>query len=240
MKFSILTKNIISKEKKGEAITSSTYPKDTYLDSEIIKKLKDIERFTNNEGFLTKKSGAVGWEYAVSLYFLIDKIYISKPISGNYSSVNVGGGARVHPIYSQDNSNVKFELEIGDLKQITKNYKTKDLGSEIRFGKAATFHTHPKFYHDENTYQYGFFSHADISSLLYGNSSVLGLIAGNNLWLACKTNDSRMIPNELLSEASRQEVISGVESMKNFVSSNLNEYGIIFFFGSFGGKLKRV
>jgi hypothetical protein len=241
MKFKDLSKQILKKTKEGKEITAYDWPSDIILEKDIVNKAKDLSSFTNKEGFFPKKSGAVGWEYGFSTLFLIDEIYISKSISGNYQSVSMGHSFSFKPVYSEDNSKLKFEILLDDKKHISKSYETKTLSNDsVIYGLSASFHTHPKFYHQTGQAQYTFFSGQDITSLLYGRTPILGLIAGSKIWLACKTSISRMISGEHLAQASRIELEQGNDAVTKYIKENMKEYGIVFYYGSLGGGLQKL
>jgi hypothetical protein len=243
-----LSKNILGKLKIQSSLSISDWPSDITLESEVTKNLRSLESYTNKESFLTPSQGAVGWEYGIYIYFVIDKIYISNTIKGDYESVNISKKINLDPVYLNEKKQVsqsggefvKFNLELNGKKVTTNTYKTRDLQTGLINGVIANFHTHPKFYHDKNTSQYTFFSSQDISSLIYGRTPMLGLLAGSNIWVCCKTSISQMIPSQLLSEASRLELNEGVNGVNLFIQNALNDFGIVFYHGTFGSKLRRL
>jgi hypothetical protein len=243
-----LSKNILTKLKNTGSLTLSDWPTDITLESEVTKNLRSLESYTNKESFLTPSQGAVGWEYGIYIYFIIDKIFISNTIKGDYESVNISKKVNIDTVYLNEKKQisksggefVKFNLDLNGKKFVTNTYKTKDLQSGLINGVIANFHTHPKYYHDKNTSQYTFFSSQDITSLLYGRTPILGLLAGNNIWICCKTSNSQMIPSSLLAEASRLELNEGVNGVNKFIQSSLSDFGIVFYHGTFGSKLRRL
>ncbi len=219
--------------------SSSFWPQSITLESSITSRLKDLSRYTNKEPFFAKKSGAVGWEYGLSILFVADSVYISQVYSGNYSSVGIKSTYEIKPV-QVDSAKVKLDITFGDKKFSSKPYPLEQLSSGIINGVVATFHTHPKFYHSANVTQFTFFSLTDINSLIISSVPIMGLIAGNYVWLACKTSSSKLVPDILLNQATRIELEKGNEGLKEFVKENLLNFGIVFYFGSIAGKLERV
>ncbi len=238
MRFTALSKTLLNKTKEGKELVASDYPSDIILDSHVTSSLKSIENYTNSSG--NKQQGAAGWEYAVTAFFLIDEIYISSAIAGDYSSVSIKNSVDLKPLYKDNNTKVQFELSIGKKKFKTKYYITSELMNGYLYGNVASFHTHPKYFLSPGTFQYTFFSGQDIISLLSSNAPILGLIAGRKLWLACKTSKSRMIPNGVLAEASQIELMQGQDGLNKYVKENLKEFGIVFYAGSLGGRLNKL
>ena len=239
MNFDKALKKLISLKNQNQPLTYSTWPKELYFDSSLVSKLKDLESFTNKEYFLiSKQKGSIGWEYGINGYFLVDTMYFSKPISGNYSSVSTNQRIQVKTKYDKDKK-VYFELVLDDQVQKSKKYDPDSLG-ELFLKHVVTFHTHPKYYHDANTFQYTFFSMNDILYLLQTNILVLGLIAGNTIWLACKSSSSKLIPETKLREVTDLELNGGSKKMIQYIKTNLVEYDIMFYYGSFGGILKKL
>jgi hypothetical protein len=212
-----------------------------YFETEVSKKILEINNLTNKESFEKgRQQGAIGWEYAFSILFFIDNIYISKVISGNYQSVSIGHKYNFVPTYTEQNKKVEFEIQLDDKKYKTKIFETEKIRENLIYGIAINFHTHPKYLHMPGISQYTFFSPQDIASLLNGSAPVQGLVMGPDLWLACRTKDSKMISPNLLSEASRIELNQGVDKIELFIKQNFKEFGIVFYHGKVGGKIKRI
>lgn len=241
MKFSDLSKTLLRKVNKNDALTSSDYPSDVYFETEISKKIVEINEYTNKDSFENGRSeGAIGWEYAFSILFFVDNVYISKVLKGNYESVSINHSYSFNPIYLNQNKNVQFEIKLDDKKYKTKSFETEKIRDNLLYGITATFHTHPKFIHSPGVSQYTFFSSKDIGSLIYGRTPILGLVMGRDLWLACKTKDSQMIDPGLLREASGIELNEGIDKLPSFVKKEMKDFGIEFYYGKVGGSLKRL
>lgn len=238
MDFTQLSKILLEKASIGER-TSSIYPSSLYFPSHVSKILKSMSGYTNKESF-ANKTGPVGWEYAASVLFIFDSLYISDTHSGNYESVMYSHKYSFKPEYLNNNTKLRFNIQFDNKKYTSKLYDPKNLGSRINHGITASFHTHPKYYHNADLWQYTFFSGKDIATLLGGRTPVQGLIMGKDIWLACKTNSSTMVQAELLNQASKIELHDGMKGLKSFVSSNLKDSGIVFYHGSVGGKLNKV
>jgi len=239
MKLLDLSKVILRKQKAAKQISSTDYPDKITVDRDFVNKLRTIAGYTDSTK--SKEQGSGGWEYEMSVIYLVDKFYFTKPVSGDYSSVQSKHSIGYKPIYSNDNTKVNFEIDLSGKTQKSPTYKVQDLQKELLFGFIATFHTHPKYFHDRNTFQYTFYSGADIVSLLNGRAFCSGLIAGDYVWLACKTKHSTMIPNEYLSRATQLEFESGNDAVAKFVKENLKQFGIVFYYGLLsGGGFKRV
>lgn len=241
MKFSDLSKKLLEEIKKNDYIKSSDYPGDIYFETEISKKVAEINEYTNKDSFENGRSeGAIGWEYAFSVLTFQDNLYISKVLKGNYESVSISHTYNFNPTYKDQNKNVQFEINFDDKKYKTGFYETEKIRSNLLYGIIITFHTHPKFIHSKDLAQYTFYSSRDMYSLIHGRTPILGLIMGRDLWLACRTKDSVMVPAELLSEASRIELYDGIDKVKTFVSSHMKNFGITFYYGKVGGSLKKL
>lgn len=241
MNLTILCKNILARKKKGTSISSGVYPSKLVLESELTDKLRKLESYTNSNE-KNRTEGAVGYEYAITGVFLIDTLYYSNPIVGDYKHVSTATRSNIKPVYvGSKNEKVKFELQINDKKVTTKLYKTEDISKELLYGIAAQFHTHPKYIHTQAISQYSFFSPQDIASLVSGSGYILGLVVGRELWIAGKTDQSRMIPNTILAHASKLEALQGNESVVSFLrSQSIKDYGIVLYFGKLGGSLTKV
>lgn len=240
MYFKQLGKVLSEKRNTGNLMSKSEWPNEILIESNVLNKLKEIEKYTNKESFLTRNQGAVGWEYGLHIYFLVDEVFPGKPISGTYNSVSVSEQANVATEFNKNRSKVKFILNIGGSNQKTKDYDSSILQERVEFFRLATFHTHPKNYMNDGTHIYTFFSIQDVFALLRGNIMIEGLLSGKDIWLMCKTSESKMISPQLLSEATREEMLGGTKGVIEFVKNNLNDFGIVFYQGSFGSKLRRL
>ena len=235
---------VLRKMKLGKPVSSSDYPQDTYLSSGIYSHLEDMSGYTNpKRGFFgfgggkPKEGTSSGNEYGIQFIYFIDTLYPGNKQRGNTSSVSIGNKISVKP--EQKGSEVIFNVIIGEKKIKTKKYDVKEVQHPL-FGSAIIFHTHPKAYLREGKSVYGFFSPQDIVSLLRGSTPLSGLVVGKKLWIACKTKDSQMIPPDLLKKATQIEYTDGVDAIIDFVRNELKEYGIVFYFGSLTGKLKKI
>lgn len=238
MDFTQLSKTLLEKASKAQ-LNPSVYPSNVYFPSHVSKVLKSMSGYTNKESF-SNKTGPVGWEYAASALFVYDSLYISDTHSGDYEQVSYSHKYSFKPEYLSNNDQARFNISFDSKTYKSKIYKTKDLQNRISHGITASFHTHPKYYHNEERWQYTFFSGKDISTLIYGRTPVQGLIMGKDLWLACKTETSSMISNEYLREASRIELYDGMDAVKSYVQSSMKGFDIVFYFGKVGGKLGKL
>lgn len=241
MKFSDLSKKLLEEIKKNDYAKQSDYPTEIYFEPDISKKISEINEYTNKDSFEKGRSeGAIGWEYAFSVLFFSDNVYISKVLKGNYESVSISHSYNFNPVYKDQNKKVQFEINLDDKKYKTGILETEKIRNNLVYGITITFHTHPKFIHNKDLSQYTFYSSRDMFSLIHGRTPILGLVMGKDLWLACRTRDSVMIPSELLNEASKIELYEGIEKVKLFVSAQMKNFGIVFYYGKVGGMLKRV
>lgn len=240
MNLTTLAKNILYNKKQNKRITTSSFPSSLTVESEIVDKLKRLEQYTNKNAD-NRTQGAAGYEYALSAVFLVDKLYLSDPIRGNYQNVRVGTSLQLKPIYQGSrNEKVRFELTLNGKKRTTSTYETGKINKLFLYGVAASFHTHPKYFHNESLSQYTFFSPQDIASLVRGGLYISGLVFDRYLWLACKVDGATMIPSNKLSAGSRAE-LEGYDRLVSYVKSETwSEYGVMFYEGKLGGKLNRL
>lgn len=234
-----LSHNLFKKRAEGKPFESKDWPSNISLPKDVSSRAKDIEKFTNKNAN-GQREGSGGWEYAFSALVVMDKIHISKAISGDYGSVQVKHRYGLNPFYKDNNYKVQFEVQFDDRKVKTTWYDTPKIQQFFPHGIIASFHTHPKYYHQDGSFQYTFFSGQDISSVVHGGIPIQGMIAGKHMWLACKTANSVMIPNELLSEASRIEYREGMNAVPNYVKSNFAQFNVPIYFGNVGGSLNRI
>lgn len=227
---------------EGQSPKFSQWPSSIILESAITENNRKINKMTNSEGFFSnREQGAVGNEFAFSVLYFYDQIYISKVFGGDKQSVSISHRYGAKPVYTKDNSKLNFEISFDEKIFKTKLYDSKLFsGTKLNHGIVATFHSHPKFYIERGVSQFTFFSSQDISSLLHGRTPVLGLVAGSDVWLACKSDISSMIPGNLLQEATRLELEKGNDEVAKFVKSNLKDFGIPIYKGKIGSRLERV
>lgn len=228
--------------KNQKRIDRSIYPQSIYFSTELIEKIKTIRSYTTpSAGFFASKDkvGISGWEYAIQCVYFVDKLYIGKPIAGNYSSVSISQKIHVEPLYRNNNQEVSFSLHIGDLQQKTAWYQTKNINKPI-FGVGALFHTHPKVVDREGNVHYSFFSGQDIHSLIYGNSPIVGLIAGSDIWLACKTSSSANISGSCLNSINSNTKQRIFIEQNSEIKKELFDSNIVFYEGTLGQKLTKV
>ncbi len=228
-----LAKAIIALKKEGKPIGLKDWPSNVTLETDITSSLKKLSKFTNVN--LNKKEGPSGWEYEMTFIYFIDKLYPSEPVSGDYSQVRFSHSFNAVPEYKSDK--VRFKVQIDKKFHLTEYYDPAKLGN-ISYGFIASFHTHP-LYKFNNQGTYSFFSPADIKSLLFSNSPILGLIAGNHLWLACRTSSSKFPSNNELQSVSLYEK-EGIEEMEKMVKELMTDDSIVFFSGKLGSRLKRI
>ena len=240
MNLTDVSKNIFLTKKKQKKIQLNMYPKYVIVPSNIVSILKTIEGYTNYDKN-KKNIGSIGNEYAVSIIFFLDKLYPTKNIKGDKTQVKFSTSLKITPFYSGKlNEKVMFELNINGNITKTQSYKTKDIVSNLLYGIVGSFHTHPKFNHTENISQYSFFSNQDIFSLVNGSMYFSGLVFNRYIWLACKSDDSNLVPEEILREASRAELTS-YDNLKKYVSSvKWSEFGLCLYEGKFGEKLNKI
>lgn len=237
-----ISKNFLPILQGGKYPKFSQWPSSILLESAITESNRKINKMTNSEGFFSKREhGAVGNEFAFSVLYFYDQIYISRILSGDKQSVSISHRYSAKPIYNSDNTKLQFEISFDQKSFKTRFLETK-LFNKVKLihGIVATFHSHPKFYVERGVYQFTFFSGQDISSLIYGRTPVLGLVAGNDVWLACRSDLSVMIPSNLLQEATRLELEKGNDEVVKFVKSNFKDFGIPIYKGKIGSRLQRV
>ncbi len=239
MTFLELSKHLAIYRKENKPITSSFWPSEIYLDQNTLSKLRELDKYTNSESmFGSRNTGPVGWEYGFKVFYFVDALYLSKIVPGSYGSVSINMPAIANPI-PEDNKSLRFELKIGDTIYKTKKYDSTNIKKNYLFAPVAVFHSHPKNYYNRSNFQYSFFSSTDINTLIFGSNMIVGLVTGNKVWLAVRTSIASEIPYNLLAEASRAE-LRGSDNLKSYVKNHLNTFGIIFYEGTFGSKLRRI
>ncbi len=218
-------------KKTNKQIIYNDWPDTLNFDSITKSKLSQIGKFSSqgNKALFEKVTGSTSNEYAFSVLYFIDNFYYSSPVRGNYTSVIPALNFRATP--KQEGDNVTFKIELGNDAFQTNKYKTNEL-KDINYGIAMVAHSHPRVYFEDNSYIHTFFSQADINFLSSLPGYILAIVAGDKLWLACKTNLTVQISYEQLSEVTSLEKSAGVEQMKTYISQNLKNSGIVFYHGS--------
>jgi hypothetical protein len=226
-------------------VTYSDWPPEIILPKEAFDHFKRLEKYTATEGPLLfeKRLGTFGWEYAITIVCFGKDLYYGKPTAGNNTSVLPVTKISVEQNeYKPNKGEVDFKLGIGDSVTKTKSYKVEYVknNKEFIYMTLMVIHTHPKYHFDDGSHQYTFFSIPDLKFLASSRTYILGLITKNSLWLVCKTSGFNSINPELLHEVTRVEKLSREEGMKNFISENFRETGLVFYQGSFGSKLQKI
>lgn len=237
-----ISKKFLPLLQEGKFPKFSQWPSSILLESAITENNRKINKMTNSEGFFSNREhGAVGNEFAFSVLYFYDQLYISKVFGGDRQSVSISHRYGAKPIYTSDNKKLQFEISFDEKNFKTKLYESKVFnGIKLIHGIVATFHSHPKFYIERGVSQFTFFSGQDITSLIYGRTPVLGLVAGSDVWLACRSDISAMIPGNLLQEATRLELEKGNDEVAKFVKANFKDFGIPIYKGKIGSRLERV
>ncbi len=230
-----LGKHILTQVKSGKLISNSDWPKDITIESEITTNLKKLSSYTNAKK--NKKEGHSGREFEVTYFFFIDSLYASEPVSGSYTQVRFSHSFNAIPEYK--GKNLRFKVKIDNKTHLSKYYDSEKFDRDIVFGRFVSFHTHPFYKIQNQKGTYSFFSPADLASLVFGSSYIVGLIAGSQLWLACKTSSPiRPSPEELNSISLKEP--EGINAMEKEIKFKLSYTNIAFFSGSLGSKLKRL
>ncbi|MCA9381579.1 hypothetical protein KC678_04905 [Candidatus Dojkabacteria bacterium] len=238
MQLSQLSKTLLEKINNRSIITQSDYPERIILDSKINKSIKVLSNYTDPRN--SKKEGPSGWEYEQSVFYFDGELFLSEIVAGNYESVKPSHSFKANPEYSKDKTKYFYNIFI-DKKKYKSNMYNSSNGQENKlvYGFILSFHTHPKN-NIKNKSIYSFFSLADIKSLLYGRSPILGLIWGNCSWLVCKTSSSTIPSQELLNKISRAEYDLGIEGVINAIKQELSTYDLVFYQASLGNIFKRI
>lgn len=210
----------------------SHYPEIISFDSKILTSIKSIHSFTNPTR-LFKKDGLSGWEYAFSVFLLIDEIYVSPIISGTYQQVQVAHKVSFKTIPLQ-NEKAIIQIELDKRTFKSKPYSYELLRTKVNQGFVASFHSHPTELFDSKSYS-SFFSAQDLQSLLYGSIPILGLVTRTDIWFLGRSKVSQNIPVQILHEASLVLNKDGTSELKRFLKQSTKDYGITMYHGRIGG-----
>lgn len=224
-----IAKKIIESSKLLEL---SQYPEIISFDSKTVANIKSIHSYTNPTR-LFKKDGLSGWEYAFSIFFLIDELYISPIISGTYQQVQVAHKVSFKTIPLQ-NERVSIEIALDKRTFKSKPYPYERLRSRVNQGFIASFHSHPTEMVESKAYS-SFFSAQDIRSLVYGSIPMLGLVTHTDIWFLGKSKGSQNISVSVLQESSRLLNKEGVLAVKQFLKQSAKDSGIAMYQGRVGG-----
>lgn len=218
----------------------SEWPEHVYFDSETQNRLNKIKSFSmkpRNYLFVSE-SGNSAYEYAFTVIYVIDTLYYSKTISGNYNSVKPLPRISITPL--QNGSNVSFEITIGDTSFSSKLYNVSDFKDSINWSTIMSAHTHPRIYLDKTHYYHTWFSVQDFSFLLGGPVPIVALLTDNFLWLACKTDQSIFPDDSLIQKMTLLDRDKKFEEMKNLAKEISASSKILFFRGGISSKLVRI
>ncbi|MCA9386967.1 hypothetical protein KC669_02945 [Candidatus Dojkabacteria bacterium] len=237
MQLAQLSEIILKKIKSNTTISCSDWPDRISIPSKITKSIKNLSRYTDPKN--SKKELPSGWEYEQSILFFDGELLLSEPTAGNYERVKPKHSFSASPQYVS-NSKMFFDLKVDNRKYKSKEYMTDSLvGRDLTYGFIASFHTHPKRIIQTKSI-YSFYSVADLTSLIYGNIPMIGLIWGNSYWLACKSSSSKIPPLDVLDLITKEEFQSGIPGVIDMVKQNLLMYDLVFYQASLGNILRRI
>lgn len=181
-------------------------------------------------------------EYASSLFFVNSDSFLTPPIKGSRSSVDIRN--QIDVTIRQTSQNYAERVVLSDRKVIEKkSIKISQLPKSIKTGFLANFHTHPP-HNETKSPQYTFFSETDINSLLNSNKLCLGLIT-DEIWLVCKTRSSRLTSGKNINEIFNEMRTKGIffqndPQLVEKIKSSWKNLGFVFYRGKFNTKLFRI
>lgn len=236
MKFTELAKKIVDKK----SLSISEWPEYIFFDSETQNRLSQIKSFSmkpRNYLFVSD-SGNSAYEYAFTAIYVIDSLYYSKAIGGNYTSVSPLPKIAITPL--QNGSNVHFEITIGDTSTSSRIYDVSSFKENINWGIIMSAHTHPRIYIDKSHYYHTWFSMQDFSFLLGGPVPLVALVTDNSVWLACKSTDSSFPQAQLVQKMTLLDKEKKYEEMKVLAKEISSSSKIVFFQGGISSKMLRI
>ncbi|KXK25829.1 MAG: hypothetical protein TR69_WS6001001435 [candidate division WS6 bacterium OLB20] len=112
----------------------------------------------------------------------------------------------------------------------------------IESGFLFNVHTHPDHTNSSGEKTYGFFSDVDITSLLGSNAYLMGLVT-DEFWLACKTSSVIKqiggVGQEMLMRIT-EETYESREFLADVVRREMKNWGLVFYRGTFSGRLEKI
>lgn len=239
MDFKTLSKNLIQVKKERD-LTSKDWPGSLIINSSILDKVKYIEKLTIPQGLMVSQKGTSGWEYAFTVGFVIDEFYFSKVKSGNYQSVVPELSIRIEPVVDSKKNQVNFNISLGENTTKSKSYKLDNFNKDFAWGIGMVVHTHPRIYFDDKSFQHTFFSDADFNFLRATKVPALALVTKNTIWLACNADSTYTFPEGIMQNLNGLERHGEFDKMLKLIKDELKDCGVIFYYGKFGDKLKRI
>ncbi len=239
MDFKTLSKSLLQTKKQRDLLYKD-WPPNIILNSVILDKIKYIEKLTTPEGMFVSKKGTSGWEYAFTIAYIIDELYFSKVKSGNYQSVLPDMSIKIEPKVDSEKKLVNFDIMIGENKTKSKSYKLDGFNRDFTWGIPMVVHTHPRTYFEDKSFAHTFFSEADFNFLKVTKVPCLALVTKNTIWLACTGGTQFTFPLNNIRSLNELERLGEFDKMLKLINDELRDCGVIFYYGKFGGKLKRI
>lgn len=239
MSLTALAKLIIEWKKRSKNISPSDWPTYFYLEDDSRKAFQRIAKFSTsgNTSLFNKRTGSTGNEYSVTIGYFIDRLYYSEPTRGDYVSVVPSTRLSATPV--QEGNSAYFNLVVGESNFKTPKYEIDKL-QNIDYGIIMIAHTHPRVYFEDDSYIHTFFSPADINFLRHTQAQMLSIVTEKGVWVACKTSSSISLQSNDLAEITRLEKEASREEMKDYISSNLKNSGLVFYEGGINSKLYKI
>lgn len=236
MKLSDIAKKIVSQK----TLSTSDWPDYIYFESETQKRFNEIKSFSmkSRNYLFVNEGGTTAYEYAVTIVFVIDEMYYSKPIRGTYKSVTPLPRISITPL--QNNRNVSFDITIGESSKSSKQYDVEKVRDNIDWGIVMSAHTHPRMYIDKNNYYHSWFSMQDFSFLLGGPVPMVTLITDNSVWVACRGATSSFPNAQLVQHMTLLDRDKKYDEMKQYAKQISTAHSIIFYTGTISGRLNKI
>jgi hypothetical protein len=203
------------------------WPSCINLSNQVWDKIKTIYKYTKS----TKN------EYATSVFFVNNELYVSPFTKG--TKENVLTGHKIAVSYKRRGGDYYDQIILVDNKEeYRKPVKVTKIPQKSELGFLFNMHSHPPVQREKGGYYYSFYSQADISNLLASNNLISGLIT-NQLLLACKSRESKVKHQNLAQIFAKYKYIEA-DSINNEVLDVFRGAGIVFYKAEFGKKLTRI
>lgn len=228
-----LAKDLVS---SGNRVDIFQYPSTLSFDSKVNANIKTIHSYTNPQR-LFKKEGLSGWEYAFSVFFLIDELYASPILSGSYEQVQISHAVSFKTI-PVGSDKVSIEMEMDKRKYKTKPYPNSSFKGNLLRSFIISLHSHPTELRGGKSYT-SFFSPQDMHALLYGSIPMIGLVTYSDIWIFGRSKTSQNIALSLLQQVSTVLNDKGSNEAKKLLKDTCAYANIAMYQGRVGGGVSR-
>lgn len=215
----------------GKYPSRSFWPKEIILPTLVTSNASKMSKWTKEDGF----------EYETSV-FDVDQEIIATPLFKG-TKMNVRASHKVGvKYYSKDKKYGKKDIIIDNKLASSKDILISQFPRKPAVNFVFSIHSHPIHLNANGQETYSFFSEVDMNSLISNKNLMMGL-ACDTLWLACKTDKTINVigenGREMLYQVSH-EAFHGEKYLDDAIQREMANWGIVFYHGDFGGKLKRV